>query len=124
MITSDLVVVFKGRVVEKPQTKQEAYDTIFAYKTDPAQTVCSVVVVNTKTGKRAEGTDVVTIYFRPFTKEAVEEFVESGKILDHAGSFAAEQEPFSSFIDKLDGTIESVAGLSVELTKKLIESVK
>ncbi|MBI3952448.1 MAG: septum formation protein Maf [Candidatus Doudnabacteria bacterium] len=121
LITSDLVVVFDGEILEKPESKEEAYRIALGFRDKPVQTVAAVVVTNIKTGKIVEGVDVVTIYFKPFRKEDIEQFVESGKVFEHAGSFAAEQEPFSKFIDRLEGTIESVAGLPVDLTKKLIE---
>jgi septum formation protein len=121
LITSDLVVVFQGKIIEKPESKEEAYRVLNAYNQEPISTVCSVVVTNTKTGKRFFGTDVSIVYFNPIPPENIKEFVESGKVFEHAGSFAAENPLFALFVKKIDGTLESIMGMPVDLTKRLIE---
>lgn len=123
LITSDLVVVFKDKIIEKPTSKEEAYTVLDAYNQEPIKTVTAVVVTNTKTGKRVSGTDIATVYFNPIPKENIKEFVESGKVFEHAGSFAAENPLFAPFVKKIDGTLESIMGLPTELTKRLIEEV-
>lgn len=123
LITSDLVVVFRDTIIEKPQSKQEAYGILKAYRDEPVKTVCSVVVTNLKTGKRVSGTDVSTVYFNSIPAENIKEFVESGKVFEHAGSFAAENPLFAPYVKKIEGTIEGLMGLPADLTRKLIEEV-
>lgn len=123
LITSDLVVVFRGKIVEKPQSKEEAYGVLNAYNHEPVETVCAVVVTNTKTGKRISGVDRSTVYFNPIPQENIKEFVESGKVFEHAGAFAAENSLFSPYVKKIEGSLESIMGLPKELTYKLIQVV-
>ena len=52
LITSDLVTVFEGKILEKPETKEEAIETLKSYGDRPIETVCAVVVTNTKTRER------------------------------------------------------------------------
>ena len=121
LITSDLVVFFQNKIIEKPESKSEAYDVLKSYKDEPIKTVCSVVVTNTKNGKRVSGTDISTVYFNPIPEENIKQFVESGKVFEHAGSFAAENPLFAPFVKKVEGTIESIMGLPVDLTKNLVQ---
>lgn len=124
LITSDQVVFFKGSILEKPESVDHARQILQSYGHEPVNTVTAVVVVNKQNGKRVEGVDVATIYFKPFTEELLRRFAGSGKALEHAGAFAAEDPLFTPFIEKIDGTIESISGLPPELTRQLINDVQ
>jgi septum formation protein len=123
LITSDLVVVFRNKILEKPESKKEAYSVLNAYNREPIKTVCSVVVTNIKTGKRVSGTDIATVNFNPIPKENIEQFIESGEVFDHAGSFAAENPLFAPFVKKIDGSLDSIMGFPKALVEKLIKEV-
>ena len=95
-----------------------------AYQDSPISTVSSVVVANLQTSKRVSGTDISTVYFKPIPAENIREFVESGKVFEHAGSFATENPLFAPYVKKIEGTLESIMGLPVELTQRLIQEAQ
>jgi len=124
LITSDSVVVFEDKIIEKPQTIAEAKGVLRGYGTKPISIITAVAATNTKTGKRTQGIDAASIYFKPFTEELIEEFAGSGRALGHAGAFAAQDALFRPFIKSIEGSLESIMGLPKELTQRLIEELQ
>ena len=124
LVTADLIVVFDGKVLEKPATKQEAREVLQDFGDRPAKTVCAVVITNTATGRRVSGVDIATVWFKPFDENLFKNFVDTPEALEHAGSFAAETEIFQPYVKKIEGTIDSIAGLPKDLVRELIEKVK
>ncbi|MQL82290.1 hypothetical protein Taro_014756, partial [Colocasia esculenta] len=61
LITSDIVVVHKGVIREKPSSKEEAWEFLKGYSGWHVSTVGSVVVTNLKTGLRKRGMDKAEI---------------------------------------------------------------
>lgn len=117
LITSDQVAWHKNRILEKPATAAEARAVLKMFDLEnPAETVTSVVVVNTKTGKRWEGVDIARVWFRPLSEEAIEEWIQTGRVYEHAGSFAVQESVFQPFIDRMEGEIESIMGLPKKMT--------
>lgn len=121
LITSDIVGEFEGKILERPASKEEARQILENYRDKPLVTVCAVVVTNTKTGKRLEGVDISKVWFKPFSEEFYKDFVDSGIVLQYAASFAIMHPLCKPFIDRIEGTIESIAGLPMQLTRELID---
>ena len=54
------------------------------------------------------------------TDEEIAAYVDSGDPMDKAGSYGI-QSGGGKFVEKIDGDYDTVVGLSVKLTKRLIE---
>lgn len=80
LITSDQVVVWEGKIREKPENEKEVKEFLEGYELFPAETVTAVVVTNIETGKQAEGIDIAKVYFHPFSKEDVDELIKEGSV--------------------------------------------
>jgi septum formation protein len=123
LITSDQVVVCNKRILEKPENPEDVATYFVAYQTNPAETVTSVVVTNTGSGKKAEGTDVAKMWWRPIPQHIINEYIATGDCYMHAGGFASEHPLLVPYTDRIEGEPESIIGLPKALTKRLIESV-
>lgn len=122
LITSDQVVVCDGVIMEKPETEEEAKRFLKAYNDSPAETVMSMVVTNTKTGKTAEATDVATVFFYTFFEETINELVKDPDVYSLCGAFKV-SDGFEKQIQRIEGKRDSVIGLPKEITMALIEEV-
>jgi septum formation protein len=71
LITSDQVAVWRGKIVEKPESEKEVRQFLEGCFKDPAETVTAVVVVNTETNKRFFGTDTVKIWLKPLPESII-----------------------------------------------------
>ena len=120
LVTFDQVVTCGGELREKPASSDQARVWLESCAAHPAQTNTAVVVHNTATGARAEGLDVARVYFRPIPKEIIALLIQEGGVLRAAGGFLVEDSRFQPFIDRIEGETESVMGLPIALTSRLM----
>lgn len=124
IITADQVVVYNGQLREKPETKEQAQTYLQSYNTKhPAQTYTAVVVTNTKTGKQAEIIDIAKVYFKKIPSHIIEKLIEEGSVMHAAGGFIVEHPLLAPFVDHIEGTLDSITGLPLQKTQKLIKEV-
>lgn len=123
LITSDQVVLWNGKIIEKPENTEQVKEFLRGYNISPAETVTAVVVTNTKTGKQAEGVDIAKVYFNPFTEEEINEIIKEGRVFNLAGGFTVDGPIWEKHIKKIEGTRDSVIGLPKDLTERLIREV-
>lgn len=124
LITSDQVVVWDGKILEKPENKVEAREFLRGYATHPPQTVTAVVVINTATKERREGVDIAKVIFKEIPESVIDEIIKEGDIFTRAGGFSVEDPKLKDFIIKIEGAIDSIIGLPKGLTERLIKQVE
>lgn len=120
LITADQVVVHEGVILEKPRSAEEAGRMIRGYTRSPAVTVGSVLVTNLATGVRVGGVDRAEVYFNEIPDEVIEALVEEGSVFYSAGGLLVEHPLVSPLVEAMVGTLDSVMGMSKELTRSLI----
>ena len=123
IISSDQVVLFQGKIREKPVNEDEARRFLLSYGSIPAETLGAVVIVNTKTGKRVSGFQTSKIYLKPLTESFVDEHISSGSAMKGAGGFLIIDPKIEPFIDHIEGTFDSASGLSKDLATRLLAEV-
>lgn len=124
LITSDQVVVCDGSVLEKPESRNDAFRQIRLYNYYPAETVTSVVVTNTATGRDVAGTDTAKIWFHYIPEEVIKAYIKTCDPFLHAGAFDHEHSLMKEYVRKISGEPESVSGMPMALTRSLIEAVE
>lgn len=123
LITSDQVVDYNGQIREKPESEEEAREFLKRYNDTPAITVTGVAVTNTKTGQRAAGVDIAKVYFNQVPDDVIEKLIAKGEIFSQAGGFSIWDPLVRPYLDRVEGEEESVIGLPVNLTKKLLAKI-
>jgi len=124
LITVDSVAVFKEQLREKPESEEQAWEYLRSYAEAPVALNTGVVVTNTKTNATAEGTDVSRVHFKQIPDDVIEKLIAEGEIMNAAGAFKVEHPMLEPYVDHIEGTVESVMGLPIELTKKLMAAVE
>jgi len=120
LVTSDQVVTYQNVIREKPETDEEAREFLRSYAQNPAETVTSVAVTNTATGKQVTGTDIATIYFKPIPDEVIEAYIATKDPFSQAGAFNHSHPMLVPYVGKVDGEDDSISGLPWALTKELL----
>ncbi len=123
IIASDQVGLCNGKILEKPENEARIREYFGDYAKYPAETITAVVVVNTGTGKRAEGIDVAKVTFKLIPEKIIDEVIKKGEIFYCSGAFSIEDPLLKKYIEKIEGERESVMGLPRKLTEKLIKKV-
>jgi MAF protein len=122
LITADQVVVWQGKIREKPAHAEEARAFLRGYAEGPAETVTAVVVTHTATGLRQQGVDRAMVWFRRIPEEVIDQVVARGEVFAHAGGFSITDPLLEVYIERVDGTAESVIGLPAALTRQLLRA--
>jgi septum formation protein len=125
IITADQVVVSNGFLHEKPADANEVALFWERYNAGhPAETVSALVVINTKTGKRAEGVDIAKTYFNEVPHHVLQEFIEKGDPFTKAGGFAVQSEILKPYLNRIEGTSDSIMGMPLALLERLLKEVE
>jgi septum formation protein len=121
ILTGDQVVTCNGDILEKPESIEEAKSFAARYQTHPPSTVGSVVLAHLPSGIRIDGVDIATIYFNAVPDDLVDKMLEdNAPILSCAGGLMVEHDLVRECIDRIDGTEDSVMGLSKDLVTRLL----
>ena len=121
VISSDTLVELCGVPLGKPCDREDAIGMLTSLS-GRAHNVHTGVAVHYR-GRVYSGVASTAVYFRKMTSCEIEEYVDSGDPMDKAGSYGI-QSGGGKFVEKYDGDYDTVVGLSVSLTKKLIDEAK
>ena len=118
VISSDTLVELGGVPLGKPVDENDAVRMLISLS-GKAHNVHTGVAVHYK-GKVYSGVDTTAVYFREMTEKEIFDYVKSGDPMDKAGSYGI-QSGGGKFVEKIEGNYDTVVGLSVSLTKRLID---
>ncbi|CAB9523395.1 Maf-like protein DDB_G0281937 [Seminavis robusta] len=127
VLTGDQVVTCDGKILEKPESVDEAKQFVSQYPTHPPSTVGSCVLTHVPSGIQVAGVDTATVHFKnTFSGDAlVDELLKQGEpILSCAGGLMVEHPSVKANIERIDGTEDSVMGLSKDLVLRLLQEMK
>ena len=123
LLTADQVVTCNGKILEKPLNEDEFRGFVREYASNPCRTVGSVVLTDTSSGTRVQGVDTATIHLKPIPEDVILKLLEEGQIFYCAGGLMIEHPLIQPFIDRIEGTLDSIMGLSKALVSDLIEKL-
>ena len=118
VISSDTLVEIGGVALGKPVDKADAF-AMLKLLSGKAHNVHTGVAVHCN-GKVCSGVATTAVYFRDMTDEEINDYIDSGDPMDKAGSYGI-QSGGGKFVEKIEGDYDTVVGLSVSLTKRLID---
>lgn len=124
IITCDQVVVCNGEIREKPVDENECKSYLRSYAIYPAETHSGIVVYNNKNNKKASGVDIAKVYFSTIPEDIMKLLIEKKDVLYSAGGFISEDPLLDKYVNKIEGTIDSLMGLPKELLIKLLKEVE
>ena len=118
VISSDTLVELGGVPLGKPECEAEAVKTLLSLS-GKTHNVHTGVAVHHK-GRVYSGVDTAKVTFKEFSESEAWDYVKTGEPMDKAGSYAI-QGIGSRLVSKYDGEFNTIVGLSLNLTKKLID---
>lgn len=121
VISSDTLVELGGVPLGKPADEEDAIKMLTSLS-GKAHNVHTGVAVHYK-GKVYSGVATTAVYFREMSQDEIIDYVKSGDPMDKAGAYGI-QSGGGKFVEKYDGDYDTVVGLSVALTQRLIEEAK
>ena len=74
--------------------------------------ITGLSILDTATGREAEGSETTEVTFRPLAAEEIQAFVEAVKPVDRAGAYTVDG-PGSLLVERYEGCYQNVLGLPV-----------
>ncbi|MCH5158401.1 MAG: Maf family protein [Clostridiales bacterium] len=119
ILAFDTVVGTDSSVFGKPTAREQAVSML---KELCGRTHVVVTAVYFRVNEKIiEKTEKTYVTFGAFNKDLVYNYVDSGAPYDKAGGYNIDDPEVRSLVTKIDGDYDSVVGLPVLLTEKLIE---
>lgn len=111
---ADTVVAFQNRILGKPESAQDAKQTLCMLSDNTHQVFTGVTLILRKEGIRRCTTFAVCtdVTFYPVSMEEAAWYVSTGEPADKAGSYGI-QGAGGRFVKRLDGDYDNVVGLPV-----------
>lgn len=117
VISSDTLVEYNGIALGKPTDRADAARMLRTLS-GVCHNVHTGVAVHYK-GCCYSGVSSTAVEFLPLTDEVIDDYIASGEPMDKAGSYAI-QGLGSALVKGYEGDYNTVVGLSLELTERLI----
>ena len=124
LLTADQVVVYDGCILEKPVDLIEARLFINRYSNNCCSTVGSIVLTDVNNGKQVSGVDTATIHFDVIPQHVIDKIIDEGEVIYCAGGLMVEHPLLQPYIKQVDGTYDSLMGLSCALLASLLERLE
>lgn len=115
IVGADTVVAYDGKILGKPQSKEEAFQMIKSFQGQKHQVYTGVAILKFD----ADGQkDVINhavktdVYVKAMTDEEIWTYIGSDNVLDKAGAYGI-QSGFAIHIEKIEGDYFNVVGLPI-----------
>lgn len=119
VIAADTFIVFKGSLLGKPHTNEEARRMLDLLNDKAHSVITGFTIIDTSTKKRLSRSVETRVYFRKLTVKEIASYISTGEPLDKAGAYAI-QGTGAAIINKIEGDYFNVMGLPLSsLTEAL-----
>lgn len=116
MITADTMLLFKNKLIGKPNHLQEAFETLLSLNNTYHEVITGVCLrKNDKTISFSKSTKV---YFKNLEQVTIQNFINTHEVLDKAGAYNIQE---YIGVEKIEGDFDNVAGLPIQT---VLEKIK
>ena len=122
VLGADTVVVLHNKILGKPHSKDIAYKMLSELSGQTHSVVTSLCGINTKTNRAALISTTSYVRFHKLSEEQINFYIENFNPLDKAGSYGIQELP-EGYIEKYEGSLENIIGLSPEAVKTVLENL-
>ncbi len=110
IIAADTLVVFKGRPIGKPRSREEAKAFLTELSGNEHLVISGVAFLDRDTGRLYSASDTSTVKFGTLTEEEIERYLDTGEWQGAAGAYRI-QHRGAFLVEKIDGSFTNVIGL-------------
>lgn len=119
IITSDTIVIHQGKILEKPQSKEQAHEMLRTLANSTHTVVTGVCIQSLE--QKEVFSDHTEVEFSELSDEEINFYIENYKPFDKAGSYGAQDWIGFVAIKKLTGSYFNVMGLPVHLVYEVLK---
>lgn len=110
VIAADSFVVFRGGIIGKPKTEEEAKGMLATLSGKSHSLVTGFTIIDTAAGKTLSNSVETRVHIKKLSLDEIDAYIRSGEPLDKAGAYEI-QGLGSVIIDRIEGDFSNVVGL-------------
>ena len=118
VIGCDTEVVLDGATLGKPADEAQAREFLVRLAGRSHEVLSGLALLGPKEGQSREGVARSTVTFRQLSDSEIDEYAGTGEWRDRAGGYAV-QERGGQLAQRVEGDLDNVIGLPVELLREL-----
>ncbi len=120
IIGADTVVVFDGKIFNKPKNFDEAFDMLskLSGNTHFVQTSVAVLFKDIRLVRSV----VTNVTFNELSSDCIKEYIQKFQPYDKAGAYGIQELP-EGFVKSVDGDFDNVVGLPVATVKNMLDEM-
>lgn len=119
VLGADTIVECGGRLLGKPQDRDEAHRFLCLLSGRSHLVVTGLALVEASDGRTEVGHEVTEVRMRALTGEEMNAYVQTGEPFDKAGGYAIQGEA-GAFIEGINGSFTNVVGLPLGRLRTLL----
>lgn len=119
IIAADTVVVYDGKIIGKPENKDDAFNILSKLRLNHHYVITGVCIIDTTTNTKNCFYEITTVYFTDYTDEELLDYLDTDEPYDKAGAYAI-QGTFSKYIDHFEGDYDNVVGFPWNTIKSFL----
>ncbi len=122
IISSDTIVVLGDRILTKPKSSKEAFDTLKLLSGKKHQVYTSVSIIDQENSIVSVDHVKTDVFFEEMSNNDIEWYISTSEPFDKAGSYGI-QGKGSRFIKRIDGCFFAVMGFPVSKFVKMMSKI-
>lgn len=115
-------VVFSDRIIGKPQSKKDAFSTLWSLKGQSHYVATGVALLQPSTSAKRLFCETTKVFFKEFTRDELLKYVDTEEPYDKAGGYAI-QGTFGKYVDHIEGDYDNVIGFPWSRIEKELTSL-
>lgn len=115
VIGSDTIVVLDGKILNKPETEQQAFDFLSSLSGKTHKVFTAISLVNSKSKEFLTDFKTTSVTFRDLDELEINAYIESGSPMDKAGAYGIQDDFGAVFVSHIEGCYYNIVGLPLEL---------
>lgn len=125
VIAADTIVIYKGKVLEKPKDEEEAFSMLDMLNGNECDIYTGLCVIAKKEDVEKVYTDLAkcTVKFKKLSNIEIEKYIYTKEPMDKAGAFAI-QGIGAKFIENIQGDFYAGVGMSINRLYEVLNLVK
>ena len=109
IVGADTIVVFEGRIMEKPKDKSDGMQMLMALSGMTHQVITGVCLADTESRLTRCFYEVSDVTFSAYSQTEMDAYLDTDEAYDKAGGYGI-QGTFSKYVTRLDGDLDNVIG--------------
>jgi len=110
IISADTIVVLDNRIYGKPQSEQEAFETLKTLSSRTHEVITAYSVLNGRGDLLERNCKSTLVTFKSLAAREIESYIKTGEPVGKAGSYAI-QGAGAFMVEKINGSYTNVVGL-------------